>query len=109
VSLASLLTHVVSVQRQTAGAGVTKTWTTVLTNVPVMIQQIDPAPAEGTGSSWGKDFKGFLRLAEDVREGDRLTAADGTIYSVKGVKKRNYGTSMSQHLEVLLGVDGSKA
>lgn len=109
MSLASLLTHTVSVKRQAAGAGVQVSYQAVtgMSAVKCLIQPLDPEDTSRVADSWGSDFKAFFASGTDIRKGDRLTDQDGQEYGVRGIRLRNYGPARNQHVEALLGSDRS--
>lgn len=105
----SLYRHTVSVKRQTAGAGITKTYNTVATGLACTIQPIAAEGQEQTASDYSQMYRGFFAVTADVREGDRLTDADGRVFGVRGIKLHNYGGIRLQHQELLLALDRSQA
>lgn len=109
MSLARLLTHRVTIQRQAAAAGVTKTYQAVLTDVHCLIQPVDPDPVEQPASSFSKDFRVWFPYGTAVKEGDRLVDQDSRTYGVRGVRSRNYGPASLRHLEALVALDRSAA
>jgi hypothetical protein len=105
MTLSSLLVHTVSVKRATATTGIKKTYQAAATGVRCLIQPLDPEAQETVKDGWGRDYKAFFLSGTDIREGDQLTDQSGRIFSVRGVRLRNYGPAQLQHLEALLGQD----
>jgi hypothetical protein len=108
MNLGSLLEHTVSVSRLVASTGIKQTFRNVATDVPCIIQPLNPEAVETT-TGFGTDYKGFFQVDADIREGDRLTDQVGRVFSVRGIRLRNYGPAHLQHLEALLGQDRSEA
>lgn len=106
--MGSLLEHTVTISRVTAGAGIKKAYAQVATSVPCLIQPLDPEAVETT-TAFANDYKVFFALSTDVREGDRLTDANGRVFSVRGIRLRNYGPAHLQHLEAIVGQDRAEA
>lgn len=111
MSLATLMTHTVSVKRKTATTGVKFTYqaVTALASVPCLIQPLDPEATERTADSWASDYKAFFAVDADIQKGDKLTDQAGREFSVRGIRLRNYGSTANQHLEALLGADWGSA
>lgn len=110
MSVARLLTHRATVQRQTPDAtGIGRSYLPIATDVPCLIQPLDDEATENVASSFAKDFKVYFLLSADVKEGDRLIDQDGRSLGVRGTRRRDYGPAPTQHLEVLAALDRSAA
>jgi len=104
MTLGSLLEHSVTVSRVTASGGVKKSFQQVATGVACLIQPLDPEPVT-TATAVASDYKVFFGKDADIREGDRLTDTNGRVFSVRGIRLRNYGPTALQHLEAIVGQD----
>jgi hypothetical protein len=106
MTLGSLLEHSVSVSRLVASTGIKQAFSEVATDVPCMIQPLNPEDVETT-TGFGSDYKVFFKVDQDIQQGDRLTDSVGRVFSVRGIRLRNYGPSQMHHLEALVGQDRS--
>ena len=64
------------------------------------IQELDKEARQLIGILEEKAWEAWFDVDTDVREGDRLTDDEGTIYIAREVVKKDYG--VNQHLQVIL-------
>jgi hypothetical protein len=98
MSFVDRLEHLVTVKRPTAAGGIKKTYQEVTSDVPCMIQPLDPEAARRAGLAFGKAFKCFMEVDRDAREGDQLVDELAREFYVKGIRLRNYGNWPHQEL-----------
>ncbi len=64
------------------------------------IQELDSKAGQMLGIIEGKAWEAWFDVDAPIREGDKITDKNGTVYTVHEVVKKDYG--VNQHLQVIL-------
>lgn len=103
MSIADLYSRTVSTQR-TAVVGTSKRreWGDNLTGLACAIHEVEATQTDLANGSGGfmKSYKLWCPLTTDIKIGDRVVDEDDVSYTVKSVKKYNYGKNT--HLLIVM-------
>lgn len=87
------------IRRLRTTTGQKKTFQATAT-VEAHIQESSPEARQALGILEERAWVAWMDIESDINEGDRVTGADGMIYTVREVTIKNYG--INEHKEVLL-------
>jgi hypothetical protein len=98
-----LLDSTVNIYRLSQVSGNRSSYTTLTTSIQSTKQPLGEEKSSFYGGSYGKMYKIFMDVDENVREGDQLRDKDGNIYQVVsgGLEKRTDGF-MADYLGIVV-------
>ena len=98
-----MLESTVNIYRLGVVSGNKSKYTTLTTSIQSTTQPLGEEKVQFFGGSYGKMFKIFMDVGEDVEEGDQLRDKDGNIYQVVsgGLERRTDGF-MADYLGIVV-------
>ncbi len=89
----------VVIQRLRAGANNKSSFQSTAT-VEGHIQELSAQEAIARDMVYGRTWQAWFDVDAPIAEGDRITDNNGTVYTVKDITKKDYGTNA--HIDVIL-------